>query len=274
MANQWVRLWHEMPNDPKFKTVARVSKQPITAVISVYVHMLITASSAVKRGEIEAWEDEDIASSLDLETEQVTSIREAMQGRLLDGEKLTGWDKRQPLREDSSAERTKTYRDNKKKASVGECVTQCDASVTHRHAQDKDTDTDKDTELKTTTLVELSPDRVVFDWWREITNHPNAAYDDKRKKLIKSALKMGYSVEQLRNAITGCSLTPHNMGQNDRGEKYDGLHIILRGADQIDRFIRNSKSPPKLQNKNTQRLNSNIGNINTWLNKGETYEST
>ncbi|ENW8560590.1 hypothetical protein ACR6SH_005434, partial [Escherichia coli] len=25
MANAWLRLWHDMPNDPKWRTIARVS---------------------------------------------------------------------------------------------------------------------------------------------------------------------------------------------------------------------------------------------------------
>ncbi|WP_252356698.1 hypothetical protein, partial [Escherichia coli] len=25
MANAWLRLWHDMPNDPRLRTIARVS---------------------------------------------------------------------------------------------------------------------------------------------------------------------------------------------------------------------------------------------------------
>ncbi len=71
-------------------------------------------------------------------------------------------------------------------------------------------------------------------------NHPRARLDDRRKTIINRSLKIGYSVGELKTAIDGCARTPHNMGQNDRGQVYDGLHVILRDADQIDRFIRNS----------------------------------
>lgn len=86
----------------------------------------------------------------------------------------------------------------------------------------------------------------VFDHWREKMNHPRAALDPKRKRLIKAALK-NYDVKSLKLAIDGCSVTPHNIGMNDRGQRYDGLHIILRDADQIDRFIHNAYNPPKLK---------------------------
>jgi hypothetical protein len=102
-----------MVNDPKFRTIARVSRQEISRVISVYVHMMTCASNATERGHTEGWCDEDVATALDIETEDVQAIREAMQGRVLDGDYLTGWEKRQPLREredDTAAERKRHQR--------------------------------------------------------------------------------------------------------------------------------------------------------------------
>jgi len=148
----WLRLWHDLPNDPKLRTIARKSGQPISAVMAVFVHMLVNASVSEVRGTLSSWEDEDIASALDLDTEQVTAIREAMQGRLLDGDVLTGWSKRQPLREDvgsdeedgsgamSAAERKRLQRQREREAK------QADMSrdVTHGHAPDADAERDKD----------------------------------------------------------------------------------------------------------------------------------
>lgn len=86
----------------------------------------------------------------------------------------------------------------------------------------------------------------VFEHWAQTMHHPNAKFDEKRRKIIRAALKWGYTADQLKTAINGCALTPHNMGENDRGERYDGLHVILRNGDQIDRFIRHSHAPPVL----------------------------
>ena len=74
-------------------------------------------------------------------------------------------------------------------------------------------------------------------------DHPRAKLDEKRRRLIRNALKR-YSVEDCQLAILGCSMTPHNMGENDRGQRYDGINVIFRDADQIDRFMRNAESPP------------------------------
>ncbi len=92
--NQWLRLWHDMPNDPKWRTISRVSKQPISLVISTYIHLLISASRNVTRGHADVT-IEDLASALDSDEEDISSIIEAMQGRVLDGLHLSGWDKRQ-----------------------------------------------------------------------------------------------------------------------------------------------------------------------------------
>jgi len=80
----------------------------------------------------------------------------------------------------------------------------------------------------------------VFNHWQQVMNHKRSKLDANRKKLITNALKIGYDVEQLKTAIDGCAKTSHNMGQNDRGQIYDGLHIIFKNADNIDRFIRNA----------------------------------
>lgn len=108
----WVRLWHDMPTDPKWRAIAKRCGRPITDVLAVFVFMLTNASAnATERGVLINWQDDDIAAALDIDTEHVAAIRDAMQGKTLDGDKLTGWEKRQPKREDSSAERAKTWRE-------------------------------------------------------------------------------------------------------------------------------------------------------------------
>lgn len=136
MANAWVRLWVDMPTDPKFRTIAKVSKQPLSAVIAVFVFLLADAANTSERG-VTQCDAENVASALDLEIADVEAVIAAMQGRVLEGNKLRGWEKRQPVREDNSAERTRTWREKKR------AETQCDAekrSVTQCDAPDTDTD--------------------------------------------------------------------------------------------------------------------------------------
>ena len=138
MANQWLRLWHDMPNDPKWRTISKRSKQPISLVMSTYMHLLVMASLSDERGTVEL-KIEDLANALDAQVSDIDSIIEAMQGRVIKGNKLMGWSKRQPIKEDGSAERAKAWRVAKKNATSATNATE---------QQDKDKDKDKDKEIK------------------------------------------------------------------------------------------------------------------------------
>ena len=79
---------------------------------------------------------------------------------------------------------------------------------------------------------------VIFDFWKEVMKKSGATkLDSKRKTAIKNRLKDGYTIEQIKLAIINCSLTPHNMGQNDRGQKFNDIELICRNATNLERFI-------------------------------------
>ena len=108
----------------------------------------------------------------------------------------------------------------------------------------------------------------VFNFWQTVMNHPRARLDPKRKKTIQKAIEWGYSSDDLKTAIHGCSLTPHNMGKNDRSERYDGLELILRNGDQIDRFMANSSKPPEKLSKDAKRQSGNLAALQEFMSKG------
>ena len=84
----------------------------------------------------------------------------------------------------------------------------------------------------------------IFEYWQKTRNHPKSKLDDKRKKYILKAFQLGYSPTELMKAVDGVNATPHNRGENERGEVYDDFHVIFRDSAQIERFIRNAESPP------------------------------
>ncbi|EEV6398915.1 phage replisome organizer, partial [Escherichia coli] len=101
---------------------------------------------------------EDLASALDVTEDVIDSILHAMQGRVLDGDLISGWEKRQVMKEDngnvsqtakSPAERKRAQRERER---LREQNTDChDESrrVTHMSRQ-VTTDTDTDKELNPT----------------------------------------------------------------------------------------------------------------------------
>ncbi|GGI86591.1 hypothetical protein [Legionella impletisoli] len=71
--------------------------------------------------------------------------------------------------------------------------------------------------------------------------HPRAKLDKKRQNIIKQALNLGYSTNELKQAIDGCANTPYNMGINNNNQIFDEISLILRDSAHIERFINNSR---------------------------------
>lgn len=117
----WFRWHHGTVADPKLRVIAKRADAPLSAVVAVWVSLLEHASQNEPRGSISGFDLESVAENLDLPESSVVAIQEAMRGRLHDGERLTGWETRQPAREDDSAERVAKHRAFKRD------VTQCNA---------------------------------------------------------------------------------------------------------------------------------------------------
>ena len=110
-----------------------------------------------------------------------------------------------------------------------------------------ETETETETEGKQPCPGKPEPFTVsvdeIFGFWRETLNHPHAKIGDKRRKLICARLKDGYTVDDLKDAVSGCSLSPFHMGDNDRRQIYDGVELIFRDAGKIDGFIKICRDP-------------------------------
>ena len=85
---------------------------------------------------------------------------------------------------------------------------------------------------------------AVFAYWAAVMAVKGAVLSPKRQKAVEGRLADGYDVEALKEAIDGCAKTPHNMGQNDRGTKFNDLELICRSPENVDRF-RSAKGPTK-----------------------------
>lgn len=110
----WLRWYAGTSTDPKWRVVAVESGQPVAVVLAVWAMMLERASASEERGCIDGWNDRVAGAALDVPADAVEAIRGAMQGLVLDGNHLSGWEKRQPKREDGSAERSRAWREKKK----------------------------------------------------------------------------------------------------------------------------------------------------------------
>lgn len=113
---EWFRVHHGTVTDAKWRTVARRAAVKVHEVVSVWLAMMEHASQATPRGTLSGWSDEVAGDALDMDPNAIERIRTHMNGLVLDGERIPAWDRRQPKREDGSAERAKAWREAQKTA--------------------------------------------------------------------------------------------------------------------------------------------------------------
>lgn len=81
--------------------------------------------------------------------------------------------------------------------------------------------------------------RKIFAHWQAVHGHAKAKLDPKRARAIDRALKLGYTVAQLQDCITGYTHSSYHMGTDPRsnGTRYDDIELFFRDAAHIDRGI-------------------------------------
>ena len=113
-------------------------------------------------------------------------------------------------------------------------------------------------QLKKTSPAKAGNDVLeIFNYWKEVMKKNNSAsLNKKRDTAIKGRLKEGYTVEQIKQAVLGCSMTPHNMGQNDNGKRYDDIELICRNGCNLERFAGNATNQPELEHKDPFQISA------------------
>ncbi len=105
--------------------------------------------------------------------------------------------------------------------------------------QEQEQEQDKKTSGKPKSVGLSSSDlNDVFQHWCDVHGHSKARLDDKRRKLIRSAYALGYSVGDMKSAINGCKKSAFHQGDNKGKRVYDSLELILRSAEKIDTFMK------------------------------------
>lgn len=90
----------------------------------------------------------------------------------------------------------------------------------------------------------------IFIYWRDtMSKDPSRTRPTtERMNKIKSRLKK-YSIEEIKQAIINCSMTPHNMGQNDRNKQFNDIELICRTDTHLEKF--RDSAPVEQRNINT-----------------------
>lgn len=91
----------------------------------------------------------------------------------------------------------------------------------------------------------------IFDYWKLVMNKPKSKLTPGRKSKIQARLKT-YSVNNIKDAIDGCSRSSFHMGGNDNKTLYNSIELICRNDEKIESFIENFKQQSQ-QNEEAQR---------------------
>lgn len=192
----WVRLWHDMPTDPKWRVIARKSGQPLATVIATFTMLMVEASRAADRGSVAGFRCEEAAAALDVDDADVSSIIDAMQGRVIIEARLSGWDRRQPKREDDGAAARKAAWKERK----GTQRNAKERSGTQGNAPDTETDTDTEEPEATAS----GPTAPVADPSSPAIDFCKAVFDSGRAILTVSGLdarKAGSLIGRWRQSL-------------------------------------------------------------------------
>lgn len=105
---QWFRWHHGSVTDPKFNLVARRSGSTLPEVLAVWAFLLETASASAERGRYGEIDCESVDCLFGMEDGKTALIMDQMRQRgLIDGVTVSSWEKRQPKREDDTANERK-----------------------------------------------------------------------------------------------------------------------------------------------------------------------
>jgi hypothetical protein len=103
---------------------------------------------------------------------------------------------------------------------------------------------------------EAKPDRPdsrakvlsVFEHYHQKHAHPVRKSPQPKSKTwqaVAARLRAGWTVQDLCKAIDGYHLSPHHLGQNDRGTKYLDLELFARSDEHVEKGINYAENPPK-----------------------------
>lgn len=192
----WFRSHHGAPTDPKWMAVARRADTQPGVVAAVWWALMDHASrNESDRGSVAGFDTEALACFFGWEQPTIDAVVAALREKgMIDGDRLAAWDRRQPKREDGSAERARRWREEKKAEKEGANATERNRTLDKKR---------EDTEEKKTTSTDRPADRYTEEFAEAWTTYPRRDGDNPKAKAFKAwngSLRRGATPAQLLTA--------------------------------------------------------------------------
>lgn len=163
-------------------------------------------------------------------------------------------------REKKRKETKRLNKSTKREQSVNDSIKESNESTPNQEPLTKNQEPLTINQDKEQPSAEANEPFLIFSYWKEIMKkNEGAKLTAKRLKAVKARLKEGYTLDQIKQAIYGCSVTPHNQGKNDQGKVFDCLELICRSGENIERFAGNAQQAAPQQYSSI--TNQNINNL-------------
>lgn len=237
---QWFRVHHGMTIDPKWRLIAERAEVGLRDVLAVWIHMLDCASQSDERGSLVGWSDAVAGKALDMDANAIERIRTHMNGLVLTGERITAWDRRQPKREDGSAERARAWREAKKaqKASESQAANATERNRTQPNAREDKIRTEQIREegskARSTQTVDVpysDEPLIAIREWNAVAERiglPLAQrMTEQRKAKLKARLREVGGIEGWRAALQKVEASPFLTGRAKRAKGHEGWKCSL-----------------------------------------------
>lgn len=87
--------------------------------------------------------------------------------------------------------------------------------------------------------VSSSTEREIFEYWQRKCNKPRAKFTSDRRQKVRSRLREGYSVDDIRLAIDNAAVAAY---VNDAGKRFDDIELICRNGSKLESFMTRAPS--------------------------------
>lgn len=243
MARPWFRMYHEFVSDPKVQLLAFEDQRHFIALLCLKCSDVLDSEAPSP-----IYRDRMIAKALGLSPDAALEARRRLVeiGLIFDDWQPVKWESRQ-YEHDVSTSRVKDWRAKKRSETFQQQSVTVSETTEIQNRSDTDqiqTRSDQKNSVADATVDREEVQRV-FDHWKTVWNKPRARLDEKRRKLIRAALK-NYTEADLCQSISGYQNSPHHLGQNDRDTVYDDIGLFLRDSQHIDAGLRFYEQPPRI----------------------------
>lgn len=102
------------------------------------------------------------------------------------------------------------------------------------------------TEPKLTATQQHPGELEIFEYWRRAVDKPTAKFTAERRQKVRTRIREGFSVAQIKRAIDGVANSPFHRGENEHHREYLDLTLICQTGSKVEQYSELAGASPML----------------------------